>query len=100
MSSPRLPLIAVAIAAISALVPAQNPPPGFTYETLVDGPLDSATAMAFLPDGRLLITERETGNIRQFRDGALDAAPWATVPVSGGGPWTEQGLLGIAVDPA
>ena len=84
---------------LHAAAPAQNPPPGFTYETLVDGPLEQATAMAFLPDGRLLITERETGNIRQYRDGALDAAPWATVSTFGGG-FAEAGLLGIAVDPA
>lgn len=78
---------------------AQNPPPGFTYETLVDGPLQSATAMAFLPDGRLLITERETGNIRLFANGQLQSAPWANVAVHSGGPWAEAGLVGIAVDP-
>lgn len=100
MPSPRAPLFAATTAAIAALLPAQSPPPGFTYETLVDGPLQSATAMAFLPDGRLLITERATGNIRLFRDGALDAAPWATIAVASGGAWAEQGLLGIAVDPA
>jgi glucose/arabinose dehydrogenase len=93
----------LAAAALSIVVPslsAQSPPPGFTYQTLVDGPLQNATAMAFLPDGRLLITERITGNIRLFRDGALQAAPWATIPVNGGGSWAESGLLGIAVDPA
>lgn len=79
---------------------AQNPPPGFTYQTLSDGNLQSATAMAFLPDGRLLITERATGRIRLFADGALQASPWATIPVASGGSWAEQGLLGIAVDPA
>ncbi|MFO0846923.1 MAG: PQQ-dependent sugar dehydrogenase, partial [Gemmataceae bacterium] len=87
--------------AASAFVclPAQSPPAGFTYETLVDGPLNSGTAMAFLPNGDLLITERETGHIRVWRDGALLASPWATVPANGGGSYAEQGLLGIAVDP-
>ncbi|MFT4841389.1 MAG: glucose/arabinose dehydrogenase [Planctomycetota bacterium] len=84
---------------LCATVDAQSPPPGFTYETLVDGPLQSATAMAFLPDGRLLITERESGNIRLFANGQLDPTPWATVAVHNGGPWAEAGLLGIAVDP-
>ena len=91
-------LLAVALLPCAS-VDAQSPPPGFTYETLVDGPLQSATAMAFLPDGRLLITERETGNIRLFANGQLDPNPWATVAVHSGGSWAEAGLLGIAVDP-
>ena len=82
-----------------APVIAQSPPPGFVYETLVDGPLQSATAMAFLPDGRLLLTERETGNVRVFANGVLAANPWATVAVHNGGSFSEAGLLGIAVDP-
>jgi glucose/arabinose dehydrogenase len=84
---------------LSGELAAQNPPAGFTYETLVDGPLDRATAMAFTPDGRLLITERATGNVRVFQDGQLQAAPWATISVHSGGQWAEAGLLGIAVDP-
>jgi glucose/arabinose dehydrogenase len=90
---------AAALLASLSLAVAQNPPPGFTYETLVDGPLQSATAMAFLPDGRLLLTERATGNIRVFRDGQLLPTPWATVAIQNGGSYSEQGLLGIAVDP-
>ena len=91
--------LATALLALATAMPAQSPPAGFTYETLVDGPLQEATAMAFLPDGRLLITERATGNIRVFSDGALDPTPWATIPVYNGGAWAEAGLLGIAVDP-
>ena len=95
----KISLLGVVAIAASSGLNAQNPPPGFVYETLVDGPLDSVTAMAFLPDGRLLMTERETGYIRQFRDGALDPSPWATTPAVSGGAFTESGLLGIAVDP-
>ncbi len=91
---------ATCVAALAAVVaPSQSPPPGFVYETLSVGGLDSVTAMAFLPDGRLLLTERETGRIRVFVDGALQATPWATIAVDGGGSYAEQGLLGIAVDP-
>ncbi len=90
----------IAAATFVSFASAQSPPPGFTYQTLVDGPLNSATAMAFAPDGRLFITERTTGNIRVFANGALQAAPWATIAVAGGGTWAEQGLLGIAIDPA
>lgn len=98
---PHPVFVRTALVAASLLggLSAQNPPAGFTYQTLVDGPLVSGTAMAFLPTGELLITERETGRIRVFRDGALVSAPWATVPVTGGGSYAEQGLLGIAVDP-
>ncbi|MCC7066240.1 MAG: PQQ-dependent sugar dehydrogenase [Planctomycetes bacterium] len=90
------PLLALSLAALAV---AQNPPTGFTYQTLVSGPLNGATAMAFLPDGRLFLTERTTGQIRVFANGVLQAAPWATVPVFGGGSYAEQGLIGIAVDP-
>ncbi|MCU0863084.1 MAG: PQQ-dependent sugar dehydrogenase [Planctomycetes bacterium] len=100
MLLPRdLLLVCHCAVAVATLLPAQNPPPGFTYQTLVDGPLNSATAMAFMPDGRLLITERASGQVRVFENGALRASPWATVAVSSGGSFAEQGLLGIAVDP-
>lgn len=94
-STARVAVLACLIAAATA----QSPPSGFTYQTLVDGPLNNATAMAFTPDGKLLLTERTTGQIRVYENGALRATPWATVPVNGGGSYAEQGLLGIAVDP-
>lgn len=54
------------------------------------------TALATLPDGRVLYTEKETGQIRVIKDGELLPAPLATVPVNYAG---DQGLLGIAVHP-
>ena len=55
------------------------------------------TNMAFLPDGTLLFTEKETGSVRVVTtDGALLDRPFVTVPVMGG---LERGLLGIAVHP-
>jgi glucose/arabinose dehydrogenase len=93
------PLRGAAVAAFAACLAAQNPPAGFAYQTLTVG-LQSATAMAFLPDGRLLVTERTTGDVRVFADGALRAAPWATIATNSSGSWAERGLLGIAVDPA
>ena len=89
----------LALVSAAPSLAAQNPPPGFTYQPLIDGPLNNASAMAFLPDGGLLIAERVTGNIRIFRDGVLRAAPWATIPVGTFSSFVEQGLLGIAVDP-
>ncbi|WP_242343304.1 PQQ-dependent sugar dehydrogenase [Anaeromyxobacter terrae] len=57
--------------------------------------LEVAWAMAFLPDGDALVTERP-GRIRLLRGGVLEAAPVAIVPVVAEG---EGGLLGIAADP-
>lgn len=91
-------LSACTAAVLSAVLCAQSPAPGLVYEALPVPGLDNATAMAFLPDGRLLLTERTTGRIRQFAGGQLDATPWATIAVAAG-PFDERGLLGIAVDP-
>ncbi len=53
--------------------------------------------MAFLPDGRLLFTEKETGALRIVAGrAAARPSPVATFPVDGE---AERGLLGIAVDP-
>lgn len=61
------------------------------YVTGVDEPW----GIAFLPDGGLLISERE-GRLRLFADGKL-SPPIAGVPkVDDGG---QGGLLGLAVDP-
>lgn len=52
--------------------------------------------LAFMPDGRALLTERP-GRVRLLdRDGRLAEAPVATVAVSAQG---EGGLLGLALDP-
>lgn len=52
--------------------------------------------IAFLPDGRALVTERR-GRVRLLgRHGRLRRAPVAYVPVSARG---EGGLLGLALDP-
>lgn len=52
--------------------------------------------MVFLPDGRILITERP-GNIRIIKDGQLQTEPWMILDVAASG---EGGLLGMALDPA
>ncbi|MCA8978157.1 MAG: PQQ-dependent sugar dehydrogenase [Planctomycetes bacterium] len=73
---------------------AQSVPLGFTVETLVanqHGPI----ALDFLPDGRLLFCEQDTGDIKVLAGGAV--ATVGTVPglrVS-----YSQGLLAMAVDP-
>ena len=53
--------------------------------------------LAFLPDGRILVTER-LGTVRQIRDGVLDPTPIAGVPeVYTGGPLA--GLMDVAAHP-
>ncbi|MCP3137055.1 PQQ-dependent sugar dehydrogenase [Pyxidicoccus xibeiensis] len=69
-------------------------PPLFTDTELTDD-LDSPTAMAIAPDGRIFVCEQE-GTLRVIQNGALLAAPFLTVAVDDNG---ERGLLGVAFDP-
>lgn len=84
------PLSLLDVKPASAAVPA-----GFADRlvTAVDGP----TALAFTPDGRLLIADR-TGRLRVYENGALVGAP--ALDISGRVcSNSERGLLGVAVDP-
>ena len=73
-------------------------PTGFVDEIVYTG-LSQPTSFDYLPDGRILILEQKTFRVRIVAGGALAASPVLTVPdVNGAG--GEQGLLGIAVDPA
>jgi glucose/arabinose dehydrogenase len=64
-------------------------------QTVATG-LEVPWEIAFLPDGRALVTERP-GRVRLLgRDGRLRRRPVAAVPVSARG---EGGLLGLALDP-
>jgi glucose/arabinose dehydrogenase len=70
-------------------------PPDFTDTRVMS--IDSPTALAFTPDGRLLVTS-EPGRLRIYKDGALLTNP--ALDISGkvctNG---ARGLLGVAVDP-
>jgi glucose/arabinose dehydrogenase len=71
-------------------------PNGFADQAVATG-LAQPSSLDFLPDGRVLITEQVTGNVRLVVDTTLVASPLLTltdVNTSGG----ERGLLGIAVD--
>jgi len=75
-----------------------SPPPGggtFLASVLVSG-LAQPTAMALLPDGRVLVCE-QGGTLRVIKAGVLLPAPFLTVAVSATG---ERGLIGVTVDPA
>jgi glucose/arabinose dehydrogenase len=73
-------------------------PPQFTNETLVTS-LREPISMAFLPDGRLLFTERTTAMVRMIVNGHIASTdPLVTVP-DVTSEYLERGLEGIAVDP-
>ncbi len=87
-----------AVAAIALAAPTADAalPPNF-FDELVTS-VGSPTALAFTPDGRMLIT-RQTGSLRVF-NGTLLATPAITFPSSTICTNFERGLLGVAVDPA
>ncbi len=93
-----------ALSFAAALVSAQPVLPANFVDSVVTA-VNAPTATAFTPDGRMLITS-QGGSLRVFKNGALVATPAlsfnATATDAGpkicqGG---EQGLLGVAVDPA
>lgn len=93
-----LPILAMSLA-VSALTNSAGaqeltlPTGKIEIESL--GKLDNPWAMAYLPDGRLLITEKP-GNLRVYADGKL-SEPVAGVPKV---EYRDQGgLLDVAVDP-
>ncbi len=70
-------------------------PPGFTEGPVTNG-LTNPTAMAFAPDGRLFVSE-QAGHLRVIKDYVLLPTPFVSLTVNFVG---EQGLLGVAFDPA
>ena len=87
---------ALALAFVFAYIPAATANAAATFEPVVTG-LSFPSNMAFAPDGRLFFAEKDTGDIRAIRDGTLDADPVAHIDVLSS---SEQGLLGLALDPA
>ena len=69
-------------------------PSGFTDAVVASG-LNTPTAMALAPDGRIFVCQ-QGGALRVIKDGALLPTPFVTVTVDSSG---ERGLLGIAFDP-
>ena len=77
---------------------AATPPADFS-DTLVTN-LSSPTALAWTPDGRLLLTQ-QTGQLRVYQGGALVANPVFDFNVGNRiCSDFERGLLGVAVDPS
>ena len=75
--------------------PASQVPTGFTDSLLADH-LDNPVALAFLPDGRLMVAELKSARIRLMVGGQV-VGPIAVIDsVRGAG--QEQGWLGIAIE--
>jgi hypothetical protein len=68
--------------------------PGFTTVRMCEG-LTGATALASLPDGRILIAE-QTGAVRMLKENQLLNPPAITLPTDS--TW-ERGVLGLALAP-
>jgi glucose/arabinose dehydrogenase len=83
----------IAFAAASPAAQAGTPPTGFSDNAVVSG-LSSPTALAFLPDGRMLVTEKG-GDLKLVTGGV--ASTLVSIPVCTD---SEMGLLGVAVDPS
>jgi len=83
---------APALASAAVVMPA-----AFYDQVRVSG-LDRPTSITFLPDGRMLVTEQYTGNVRLIVAGSLlSPVPVHTQPDLLTN--YEQGLLSLAVDP-
>ena len=100
-----LPIAVLALAALALLAAALahaaggTVPTNFTDSLVLSG-LRFPVGMTTLPDGRVLFTEQFTARVRLIVSGALAATdPVCTVPDVRNNPNSEQGLLGIAVDP-
>jgi len=68
---------------------------GFTEDVIADG-FDSPVSMAIAPDGRVFVCE-QGGKLRVVKAGKLLTRPFVTVPTKA---IEEEGLLGVAFDPA
>jgi glucose/arabinose dehydrogenase len=83
----------LAFVAVSPAAHAGTPPAGYSDNVVASG-LSSPTAVAFLPDGRMLVTEKG-GALKLVSGGS--ATTLVTIPVCTD---SEMGLLGVAVDPS
>ena len=86
-------LLALALVALAVPVRAGTPEPGFSDTSVISG-LSLPTAIAFLPDGTMLVTEKGGDLLRV--DSPTMTTTLTTIPVCTG---AEMGLLGIAIDP-
>lgn len=87
-------VIAGLVAVLSLVTPAETLPGGFSDTKFADAPLP--TALAFTPDGRMLVTSKTGGLYTYDQNGERLANPALNLSVCAN---SERGLLGVAVDP-
>ncbi len=87
-------LTGLSLACLPAPVMVSESTAAAEVETVAGG-LETLWAIAFAPDGRILVTERP-GRIRVLKGGKLQQEPWAVLEVYEVG---EAGLMGLALDP-
>lgn len=92
---PFLLALHLALLLLAAGAPAGAVVPTDFADEPVAGGFSSPVGLVFLPDGRALVAELSTAQIRMIRNGVVTTL--ATVPNVRIG--SERGLLGIAVDP-
>src|SRR5689334_14982285 len=91
---PALLNLCIALFVLLCYAQAQTLPTNF-QRVQVTASLSNPTAMAFTPDGRILICQ-QGGQLRVVKNGSLLSTPAITLTVNSSG---ERGLIGIAVDP-
>jgi glucose/arabinose dehydrogenase len=82
-------------------IPADDEPhavrdPDLRIEEIATG-LKRPTAMAFLGDNDIIVTEKDNGTVRRVIDGVLQPEPLVDVAVANDNNTNERGLLGLAV---
>jgi aldose sugar dehydrogenase len=82
-------------------IPADDEPhavrdPDLRIEEVATG-LKRPTAMAFLGDNDIIVTEKDNGTVRRVIDGVLQPEPLVDVAVANDNNTNERGLLGLAV---
>jgi glucose/arabinose dehydrogenase len=92
-----MPFAAGTLAVLSALAPSQIAVPSTFADEIFASGLTSPIAIAFLPDGRLLCAEQQSGAIKVILTSG-GVATMGTVPNLNTNGF-HRGLLGIAVDP-
>ncbi|MQA28760.1 MAG: hypothetical protein GEU82_02825 [Luteitalea sp.] len=91
----RTALLVLLASAIGTGAMAQTLPVGFVDEAVTGG-LGLPTAFTTLPDGRILVTEKD-GLVRMISNGQLLPTPFIDLRASVNDYW-DRGLLGIAAD--
>lgn len=72
-------------------------PANFVQDTVINSGLSEPTNLAFLPDGRLLVAQKN-GVVRLFKNGQLQPTPFIDIS-DRVNTYYDHGLIGMAVDP-